>query len=116
MPAMRSVAGDSLGDADLVHKEFRVVLHERQEELGGRALGFVPGSVGDDPDDAAGAVFDDQSRVRRELFAVVAQDCFPGGEHEALDLDGKQVHAALVDEQRESVRFPVDERLEAIDG
>lgn len=35
--------GDSLGDADLVHKEFRVVLHEREEEIGGALRRFREG-------------------------------------------------------------------------
>ena len=73
-------------------------------------------AVGDDADDAAGAVFDDHTRARGKLFALIAQDRLPSAEHETFDLDGERVHAALLDEQGNPFHVLLDERFEAVGG
>ena len=83
---------------------------------GGHFAASVESAVGDDADDAAGAVFDDHARARGKLLALIAQDRLPSAEHETFDLNGERVHAALFDEQGDPFHVVLDERLEAVGG
>lgn len=43
------------------------------------------------------------TRARGKLLALIAQDRLPSAEHETFGLNGERVHAALLDEQGDSL-------------